>query len=126
MSEFEKEISAKTNERGQIDLNDLGKAIDKAEERADQRIKDHNEKIRAKEEARLKAEQEEINKLMKAAAEKIKTDDEVEAQRELQKQKEKLEDDLQKEIYSKYNVKTDKEIEEAEAYKSLLNGLNLK
>lgn len=125
MSEFEKEISAKTNERGQVDLNDLGKAIDKAEERANQRILDHNEKIRAREEAKLKAEQEEINKLMSGLSEQVEAEDKEKAEAELRKAEAKQKEELQKEIYSKHNVKTDKEIERDEAYKEMLKGLKL-
>ncbi|NLB89328.1 MAG: hypothetical protein GX790_08940 [Syntrophomonadaceae bacterium] len=73
-----------------------------------------------------KAEQEEISKLMGAVGDNIKADDEAKAKREFEKQKAKADEELQKQIYSKHNVKTEKELEEAETYKSLLNGLNLK
>ena len=72
-----------------------------------------------------KAEQEEINKLMSKAAEDIKADKEAEAQREFKKQKEKADKELQKEIYNKHGVKTDKQIEEEAAYKSMLDSLKL-
>jgi len=72
-----------------------------------------------------KAEQEEINKLMGAVADNIKTEKEAEAQREFEKQKAKADEELQKEIYSKHNVKTDKQIEEEAAYKSMLDSLKL-
>ena len=73
-----------------------------------------------------KAEQEKINKLMRAAADNIKTEKEAEAQREFEKQKAKADEELQKQIYSKHNVKTDKQIEEEAAYKSMLDSLKLK
>ena len=73
-----------------------------------------------------KAEQEEINKLMGAVADNIKTEKEAEAQREFEKQKAKADEELQKQIYSKHNVKTDKQIEEEAAYKSMLDSLKLK
>lgn len=73
-----------------------------------------------------KAEQEEISKLMGAVGDNIKADDEAKAKREFEKQKAKADEELQKQIYSKHNVKTEKELEEAEIYKGLLNGLNLK
>lgn len=72
-----------------------------------------------------KEAQEEVSKLMKAAADKTRADEEAEAQRELQKQKAKADEELQKEIYSKHNVKTDKQVEEEAAYKSMLDGLKL-
>ena len=72
-----------------------------------------------------KAEQEEINKLMGAVADNIKTEKEAEAQREFKKQKAKVDEELQKEIYKKHNVKTDKQIEEEAAYKSMLDSLKL-
>ena len=73
-----------------------------------------------------KAEQEEINKLMGAVADNIKTEKEAEAQREFEEQKAKAEKELQKEIYSKHNVKTDEQKKQDGAYKGLLDGLNLK
>ena len=72
-----------------------------------------------------KAEQEEINKLMGAVADNIKTEKEAEAQREFKKQKAKVDEELQKEIYKKHNVKTDKQLEEEAAYKSMLDSLKL-
>ena len=73
-----------------------------------------------------KAEQEELNKLLGAVADNIKTEKEAEAQREFKKQKAKADEELQKQIYSKHNVKTDKQIEEEAAYKSMLDSLKLK
>ena len=70
-----------------------------------------------------KAEQEEINKLMGAVADNIKTEKEAEAQREFEKQKAKAEKELEKQIYSKHGVKTEKQLKEEAAYKSLLEGL---
>ena len=72
-----------------------------------------------------KAEQEELNKLLGAVADNIKTEKEAEAQREFKKQKAKADEELQKEIYKKHNVKTDKQIEEEAAYKSMLDSLKL-
>mgnify|MGYP000959262386 CR=1 FL=1 len=76
-----------------------------------------------KEEAKQKARQEEINNLMGALADNIKTEKEAEAQREFEKQKAKADEELQKEIYSKHGVKTEKQLKEEAAYKSLLGGL---
>ena len=72
-----------------------------------------------------KAEQEKINKLMRAVADSIKAEKEAEAQREFTKQKAKADEELQKEIYKKHNVKTDKQLEEEAAYKSMLDSLKL-
>ena len=77
------------------------------------------------EQAKLQAEQEEIQELMNAFSEHIQLENEAKAQKELQKEKQKLEADLQKEIYSKHNVKTDKEKERDEALSSLLDSLNV-
>lgn len=125
MSEFEKEINAKTNEQGKIYLSDLGRAIDREEERANQRILDHNEKIRAKEEAKLKEEQEEMNKLMNELSNHVTEGNEAKAEKELKKKQAEVNEELQKDIYSKHNVKTDKEVEIDEAYENLLKGLKI-
>lgn len=76
-----------------------------------------------KEEAYRKAEQDEINSLMRAAADNITSDNEKKAKRELAEQKSKADEELEKQIYSKHNVKTDKQLKEEAAYKSLLGGL---
>lgn len=76
-----------------------------------------------KEEAQRQAEQEEVNRLMRAAADNITLENEKKAKRELAEQKAKADEELEKQIYSKHNVKTDKQIKEEAAYKSLLGGL---
>lgn len=78
-----------------------------------------------KEEEKQKAKQEEINKLMGALSDSIKTEKEAEAQREFEKQKAKADEELQKEIYSKHGVKTEKQLKEEAAYKNLLDSLKL-
>lgn len=78
-----------------------------------------------KEEARIKADLEEVDKLLKKVTESIKIGNETKAKREFETQKAKADEELQKKIYSKHNVKTQKETEKAEAYKGLLKGLNL-
>lgn len=57
---------------------------------------------------------------MKATADSLTAENEATAQREMQAKKGKLEDELQKEIYSKHGVKTDKEKQLDEAYRNLL------
>lgn len=76
-----------------------------------------------KEAEKQKAEQEKINKLMRAAADNITSDNEKKAKRELAEQKAKADEELEKQIYAKHNVKTDKKLKEEAAYKSLLGGL---
>ena len=79
-----------------------------------------------KEAEKQKAEQEEVNNLMSKLADKLKTDKEVEAEKEFKMKQAKVEAELQKEIYKKHNVKTDKQLEEEAAYKSMLDSLKLK
>jgi hypothetical protein len=78
-----------------------------------------------KQEAKLAKEQEELNKLMTAAAETIAKDNEAAAKAEFEKSKAKQEAELEKQIYSKHGAKTEKQIEEEAAYKSLLDSLKL-
>ena len=80
----------------------------------------HQRILHDKAEAKRQAEQEEMQKLLSAAADNVTAEKEATAQREMQKEKEKLEADLQKEIYSKHGVKTDKEKQLDEAYSKLL------
>ena len=70
-----------------------------------------------------KAEQEELNKLMTAAGKSIAKDNEAAAKAEFEKLKAKQEAELEKQIYSKHGVKTEKQLKEEAAYKSLLEGL---
>ena len=60
---------------------------------------------------------------MRAAADNITSDNEKKAKRELAEQKAKAEKELEKQIYSKHGVKTEKQLKEEAAYKSLLEGL---
>ena len=78
-----------------------------------------------RQQAKLQAKQEESQRLMNAFSEHIQSENEAKAQKELQKEKEKLEAELQKEIYSRHNVKTDKQKERDEALSSLLDSLNV-
>ena len=78
-----------------------------------------------KEAEKQKEAQEEINKLMSMAADTITDEAKEEAEKELRKQKSIRDEELQKEIYSKHGVKTDKQIEEEAAYKSMLDSLKL-
>lgn len=110
-----------TNKNGGVDFNALNEGARLAE--LDRVVA--SKLYWEKEEAKSKAKQEELNKLMGALADSIKTEKEEKAQIELEKEKQKADADLQKEIYSKHNVKTDKQIEEEATYKNLLDGLKL-
>ena len=70
-----------------------------------------------------RAEQEELNKLMTAVGKSIAKDNEAAAKAEFAEQKAKAEKELEKQIYSKHGVKTEKQSKEEAAYKSLLEGL---
>ena len=70
-----------------------------------------------------KAKQEELNKLMTAAGKSIAKDNEAAAKAEFEKLKAKQEAELEKQIYSKHGAKTEKQLKEEAAYKSLLEGL---
>ena len=70
-----------------------------------------------------RAKQEELNKLMTAAGKSIAKDNEAAAKAEFAEQKAKAEKELEKQIYSKHGVKTEKQLKEEAAYKSLLEGL---
>jgi hypothetical protein len=75
------------------------------------------------EEAKQRAEQEKLDKLLRAAAEKISQEREAKANKEFAEQKAKADKELEKQIYSKHGVKTEKQLKEEAAYKSLLEGL---
>ena len=74
------------------------------------------------EEEKRKAEQEEIQKLFRGLAEKIREEKEAEAQREFKKESRRLADELQKTIYGKHGLKTEREKQLDEAYGKLLEG----
>ena len=120
-SERRREAQSTIDERGRIDFTALneGARLERLDQVVQSRI------AYDQEQAKLQAEQEEIQELMNAFSEHIQLENEAKAQKELQKEKEKLEADLQKEIYSKHNVKTDKEKERDEALSSLLDSLNV-
>jgi len=107
------------NKNGGIDFNGLEEGARLAE--LDRVVA--NKLYWEKEEAKSKAKQEELNKLMGALADSIQTEKEAEAQREFEKQKAEADAELQKQIYSKHGVKTEKQLKEESAYKSLLGGL---
>ena len=110
------------SEDGGIDFNELEEGARLAE--LDRVVA--NKLYWEKEAEKQKAEQEEVNNLMSKLADKLKTDKEVEAEKEFKMKQAKVEAELQKEIYKKHNVKTDKQIEEEAAYKSMLDSLKLK
>ena len=107
------------NKNGGIDFRGLEEGARLAELDRVVRNKLHFEK----QEAKLAKEQEELNKLMTAAAETIAKDNEAAAKAEFEKLKAKQEAELEKQIYSKHGAKTEKQLEEEKIYKSLLGGL---
>lgn len=111
----------KLNEHGGIDFEALNEGARLQELDKVVRNKLHFEK----QEAKLAKEQEELNKLLTAAAETIAKDNEAAAKAEFKKLKAKQEAELEKQIYSKHGAKTEKQIEGEEAYKSMLDSLKL-
>lgn len=111
----------KLNEHGGIDFEALNAGARLQE--LDKVVK--NKLIFEKQEEKLVKEQEELNKLMTAAAETIAKDNEAAAKAEFEKLKAKQEAELEKQIYSKHGAKTEKQIEEEAAYKSMLDSLKL-
>jgi len=107
------------NKNGGIDFNGLEEGARLAE--LDRVVA--NKLYWEKEEAKQKAEQERLDKLLRAAAEKTMDEKKAKAERELAEQKAKADAELQKEIFEKHGVKTDKQLKEESAYKSLLGGL---
>lgn len=83
----------------------------------------HNQILLDKEQAKRKAEQEEMQALMSRLAERTDKEKKEEAEREFRKQKEKLNEELQKEIFEKHNVKTDEEQVSEDALKTMLGKL---
>ena len=107
------------NKNGGIDFRGLEEGARLAELDRVVRNKLHFEK----QEAKFAKEQEELNKLMTAAAETIAKDNEAAAKAEFEKLKAKQEAELEKQIYSKHGAKTEKQLEEEKMYRSLLGGL---
>lgn len=94
-----------------------GARLEGLDRKVHQRIRDEQEQ------AKIQAEREEMQKFMNALAEHTTAENEAKAQKEMQEEKERLEAELQKEIYSKHGVKTDKEKQLDDAYSKLLGNL---
>ena len=123
MSEVEEEIEYLNNRtidsKGNIDFEALNAGA--RLEHLDQVVQ--SKMYEAREQARLQAEQEQVQGLMSGLSKQIDTDKKANAQRELQKAKEKADAELQKEIFEKHGVKTDKQQADDEALRSLLKDL---
>ena len=78
-----------------------------------------------REEAKRKAEQGELDKLLKAAAENITEEKETKAEREIKEEEEKLQKELDQKIKNQYGLESKEELERNKAYKGLLDGLGL-
>ncbi len=72
-----------------------------------------------------KAEQGELDKLLKAAAENIIDEKETKAEREIKEEEEKLQRELDQKIKNQYGLESKEELERNKAYKGLLDGLGL-
>lgn len=114
--EKRREANSTIDDRGRINLEALNEGA--RLEGLDRVV--HDRILYEKEQAKRKAEQEEMQSLLTALADHITADNEAKAQREIQKEKEKVEAELQQKIYSKHGVKTDKEKQLDEAYSKLL------
>ena len=77
----------------------------------------------AQQEANRQAEQAKIQGLMSGLSEHVDKEKKEKAQIELQKAKQKADAELQKEIFEKHGVKTDKQQANDEALRSMLKGL---
>lgn len=91
-------------------------------EKLDRTVRDRI--LHEREQAKIQAKREEMDKLMNAFSDHVQEENEAKAQQEYEEQKAKAEEKLQKEIYSKHGVKTDKEKQQDEALGKLLDSLN--
>lgn len=80
----------------------------------------YNQILHDREQAKIQAEQEDIQGIMSGLSKELETDKQEQAKREYEKQKAKADAELQEEIYSKHNVKTDEEQARDEALKNTL------
>lgn len=117
------EFEAILGENNRIDFSELvskleaGAKIDSLDDKVRYRI------LYEQEQAKIQAKREEMQNLLGSLNESIVAENEANAQRELQEEKERLEAELQSKIYSKHNVKTDKEKQRDEALSKLLEYL---
>lgn len=81
----------------------------------------YNQILHEKEQAKIRAEQEDIQDVMSGLSEHLKKEKQEQAKREYEKQKAKADAELQKEIFEKHGVKTDKQQALDDAYSKLLN-----
>ncbi|MBG9989018.1 hypothetical protein HZY88_08525 [Aerococcaceae bacterium DSM 111176] len=77
----------------------------------------------AQQEAKRQAEQAKMQGLMSGLSEHVDKEKKEKAQRELDKAKQKADAELQKEIFEKHGVKTDKQQADDEALRSMLKDL---
>lgn len=107
------------DERGGIDFDSLNEGARK--ERLDRQV--HSRITDEQEQAKRQARQEEMQELFSALGDSIKEDNRSKAEKEFKHEKEKMESDLQKKIYSKHNVDTDKEERLNEGYRKMLKDI---
>ena len=78
-----------------------------------------------KEEAKKKAEQEKLDKLLKAASGSLIDEKRAKAERKIKEEEEKLQKELDQKIKNQYGLDSKEEIKRNEAYKAMLDGLGL-
>lgn len=122
MSEVEEEIEHLNNRtidsKGNIDFEALNAGA--RLEHLDRLVQ--SKMYEAQQEANRQAEQEKMQRLMSGLSESIEKDNRAKAEKEFADQKAKLEDELQKEVYSKHGVITDAEAIQRKSLSNLING----
>lgn len=119
--ERRREAQSGIDERGRIDFTALNEG---ARLEALDRVV-HDRILYEKEQAKRKAEQEEMQELLSATADSLTAEKEAEAQREYERRKEETEAKLREELNAKHNVniQTEEEKEKDEALSKMLEGL---
>ena len=79
-----------------------------------------NQMLHDKKQAKKRARDADIQGIIGGLAEQIETESKADAEREFNKQKEKADAELQKEIFEKHGVKTDKEQAIDDAFNNML------
>ena len=123
MSEVEEEIEYLNNRtidsKGNIDFEALNAGA--RLEHLDQVVQ--SKMYEAQQEAKRQAEQAKMQGLISGLSEHVDKEKKAKAQRELQEAKEKADAELQKEVFEKHGVKTDKQQADDEALRSMLKDL---
>lgn len=113
-------LNSELDEQGNINFTSLHEGA--RLEKLDRVVQNHI--LHEQEQAKIRAEQEELKGIFNAAAASVTEENEAKAQKEMQKEKEKFESEMQSKVYNKHNLKTDKERELDEALEQMLDNLN--